>query len=70
MVADKLQAVVRELIAVRKAWNMSQDDLADLIGVKPGTLAKYETGLYQPRLSQLIAWANALGYDLTIRQRP
>ena len=69
MVADKLHSVVVELIAVRLAWNMTQADLADLIGVHKNTMTKYETGVYQPKLSHLIAWANALGYDLTIKQR-
>lgn len=45
----------------RKARNMSQADLAAIIGVKRSTLAMWESGANMPPTKYLVAVAEALG---------
>lgn len=45
---------------LRKAANMSQDDLAQVLGVNRATISKYETGAIEPSLAQLCKIANVL----------
>lgn len=45
---------------LRKSLNMSQDELADLIGANRVTISKYETGSYLPSVPALERLASAL----------
>lgn len=37
-----------EIIKIRKALNLTQQKLADLIGARQHTVARWETGLHKP----------------------
>lgn len=59
--ADTLGAKLRTL---RKAKNMTQDELAALIGVKRATISNYEINRRQPSLSDLKRLAEFFGVGL------
>lgn len=52
------------LIEIRKCNNMSQEELASIIGVTRQTLSKYETGESIPDIEKCSAIAKALGVAL------
>lgn len=49
---------------IRKEKGISQNDLADMIGVKRAVISKYETGTISPTIEQLNKIAEALGVDV------
>lgn len=52
------------LISLRKVNNLSQEELADRIGVTRQTLSKYETGESLPDIDKCMALANVFGVSL------
>ena len=52
------------LIALRKINNLSQEELADRIGVTRQTLSKYETGESLPDIDKCMALANVFEVSL------
>ncbi len=52
------------LIDLRRARDMSQDDLAQKIGVKAGQVSHFETGRRHPSLLVLKRLADALGTSM------
>lgn len=52
------------LVEIRKYNNMSQEELAELIGVTRQTLSKYETGESIPDIEKCNAIAKAVGITL------
>lgn len=49
--------------AARKAAGISQDELAQFLGVNRATISKYETGIIEPSFSQLAQIASYLEID-------
>ncbi len=58
-----LQAVVDELVLLRKERGWSQDKLAERSGVPRGTIANVERATHEPKRGNLRALAKALGAD-------
>lgn len=54
MFGDKLRAA-------RKAAKLTQEELAEKIGVKRSVISKYENGIIDPSISQVQSIADALG---------
>ncbi|MDD7403943.1 MAG: helix-turn-helix transcriptional regulator [Butyribacter sp.] len=52
------------LIELRKLANLSQEDVADKIGVSRQTLSKYETGESLPDIEKCMALAELFGVSL------
>lgn len=52
------------LIELRKYANLSQEELAEKIGVSRQTLSKYETGESLPDIERSMALANVFGVSL------
>lgn len=52
------------IIALRKLNNMSQEQLADLVGISRQTLSKYETGESIPDIEKCSAIANVFGVSI------
>lgn len=48
---------------IRKKLHISQDDLAQHLGVNRATVSKYETGVIEPSLTQISKIASFLGID-------
>lgn len=62
--ATQEESFVQRLIRIRKAKNMSQKELADLIGVSPRVMAYYETETERPPATKLVQLAKALKVSL------
>jgi transcriptional regulator with XRE-family HTH domain len=66
---DEFQ-MARLLILMRKASGLTQQELADLTGIKQPQLARLETGRHLPRLDTLATLAAQAGYELQIEFVP
>lgn len=67
--ADNHFELRRELVKMRLATGMTQKDVADFLGVQPQSVAKYERYDWDPRLSTLERYANAVGAVIETRVR-
>lgn len=54
----------QQIKKARQAKNLTQKQLASMLGVATGTIQQYELGKRQPRFEQLTAIADALGVNL------
>lgn len=48
----------------RKAAGITQEELAHILGINRATLSKYESGVIEPSISQLVSIASALNTSL------
>lgn len=58
------------LITARIEAGLTQRQLAELGGTSPATLAAYESGKREPRLSTLRRLLEAAGFELRLRYEP
>lgn len=63
MVENRLD-FLRELVERRIALGLTQAEIADLLGITPQAVSKYERYDWDPRLSTLERYANAVGVVL------
>jgi DNA-binding XRE family transcriptional regulator len=61
--------LARELLALRKTRNLTQDRLAELSGVGQSEISRIEAGGANPTVSTLAALAGPLGADLHLIER-
>ena len=59
-----------QVARLRTMRGLTQQQLADLIGTKQPSIARFEGGERDPRLSFLRRVANALGYRVEVRLVP
>ncbi|MDR3343418.1 MAG: helix-turn-helix transcriptional regulator [Treponema sp.] len=59
--------IIEEIIMARKERNLTQKDLAELIGTKQSNISRLESGNYNPSLEFLSKIAQAVGKELEIR---
>lgn len=57
---DEKKLIGQNIKQLRKKKGLLQEDLANLVGVKVGTISKYEQGDRTPGINQMIAIAEAL----------
>jgi DNA-binding XRE family transcriptional regulator len=58
--------LVREIIKARTDRNLSQEQLAELIGTKQTNISRLESGRYNPSMKMLRKVASAMGKKLEI----
>lgn len=58
--------LIAELVSERKRQKKTQQDIADITGILPSNLARFENGSRVPTLIVLQKYANALGKKLKI----
>ncbi len=58
--------VAREIIAARRAADMSQEELAKAIGTSQSRISKWERGEEMPRIHALFRIADATGTKLRV----
>ena len=58
-----------ELKKVRKSQRMSQRDMESRTGIRQSHLSRIENGLADPKLSQAIQMARAVGFELVLVPR-
>jgi ribosome-binding protein aMBF1 (putative translation factor) len=67
----ELFGLIAELVAERrKAWGVSQRELAELCGTTQSAIARVERGARPPRIDTLARIAAALDCELAIELRP
>jgi transcriptional regulator with XRE-family HTH domain len=64
MTDDEKRELGQKIKLARKQKGLSQEQLADLVGYKVGTISKYEQGYRTPDIGMLRRIAAALGCDL------
>lgn len=56
--------LVEQLKEARKALDMTQEDLAALVGTKKSNISRFESGRYNPSLDFVIKIAGSLGKQI------
>lgn len=59
--------LVRELIKARHELNLTQEQLAEMVGTKQSNISRLESGDYNPTIEFLSKVAHAMGKNLEIR---
>jgi predicted transcriptional regulator len=59
--------IIEEIITARQARNLTQKDLAELVGTRQSNISRLESGNYNPTLEFLNKIAKAIGKELEIR---
>ena len=59
--------IIEEIITVRQEKNLTQKELAELIGAKQSNISRLESGNYNPSLDFLNKIAQAMGKELEVR---
>jgi len=58
--------IIEEIITARKERNLTQKDLAELIGTKQSNISRLESGNYNPSIDFLNKIALAVGKELKV----
>lgn len=66
---DKEYELLEELSKLRKRRQLSQRELAEILGMKQPTLAKIEKGKNSPQLNTILNILDSLGYTLNIEKK-
>ena len=59
--------IISELVDERERQNLTQKDVADITGILPYNLARFETGTRVPTLTVLEKYASALDKHIEIK---
>ena len=59
--------IIEEIIMARKERNLTQKELAELIGTKQSNISRFESGNYNPTIDFLNKMAHAVGKQLDVR---
>jgi predicted transcriptional regulator len=59
--------IIEEIIMARHEKNLTQKDLAELVGTRQSNISRLESGNYNPTLEFLNKIARAIGKELEIR---
>lgn len=65
-----LKSTLRNLVAVRREKNITQEELGQRTGLSQASIAKIENSSSDPTWKQVVRIARALGYDLTSTLEP
>lgn len=61
--------IVAALTEIRQAWKYPVSRIAEKVGSTGRQLYKCEAGEADPKLSLLVKWADAMGYELVLRPK-
>ena len=64
---EKSSQIIKELVEERHRQKLTQQEIADLTGILPSNLARFETGTRIPTLVVLEKYAAALGKHIELR---
>ena len=59
--------LIEQIIIARKEKNLTQSDLAKLVGTQKSNISRFESGNYNPSLDFIIKIAQCLGKELKIQ---
>lgn len=63
---QQLRGIITQLVAKRRSDDITQNDLADRLGVVTASLAGWEAGRIRPTMDHSILWAAELGFRFSI----
>ena len=66
-VLSRSSETIRQLVEERHRQKMTQQEIADITGIKPSNMARFESGGRVPTLIVLEKYANALGKHIEIK---
>ena len=66
-VLSRSSETIRQLVEERHRQKMTQQEIADITGIKPSNMARFESGGRVPTLVVLEKYANALGKHIEIK---
>lgn len=58
--------IINEIVAVRKQNDMTQKEMADIVGIPQGNISRFESGKIVPTLDFIQNLATKLGYSINI----
>lgn len=58
--------IVKQYIAYRKLRKMTQEELANRMGIKRPNISRFETGEYNPTLDLLVKMAESMNLEINI----
>ena len=61
-----MENLVMNIRLLREAHNMTQEELAKLLGVKPPAISKWERGLAYPRMDNVARMAQIFGTTMDV----
>ena len=61
--------IIGELVEERHRQNMTQQEIADITGIRPSNLARFESGSRVPTLVVMKKYASALGKHVELKIR-
>lgn len=64
-----MNPLIAELRNARAARGLSKAKLARRAGVLRQELERWEAGRVRPNVDTFVAWANALGFDVLLREQ-
>lgn len=64
---EHAKQIIDELVAERHRQNMTQQEIANITGIMPSNLARFESGSRVPTLVVLQKYASALGKHIEIK---
>jgi len=67
---ERWRAIAEQVVAQRRARDLSQDELAQLCATTQSAIARIERGARPPRLDTLLRIASALDCELVVQLRP
>jgi len=67
---DRYAEIAAQLVEQRRKRDLSQQELAELVGTTQSAIARIERGERPPKVDTLLRIANALDCELEIRLRP
>lgn len=64
---DVRKDVISQYISCRKNLQMTQTDIANILGTKRPNITRFENGTYNPTLDFLVKVAESMGKELEIK---
>lgn len=61
-----MNPIIKLLREIRLERGMTQEELSQKLGKHVNQVTVWESGLTNPRLDSLLAWADALGYEFDL----
>mgnify|MGYP003302138890 FL=1 len=61
--------IIADIVQIRQSKGISQQELEKRTGIKQPVIARMEKGTTTPRLDTVIKIADALGHELTLKEK-
>jgi len=66
----KVNDLITTLVKIGNTYGLNREELAEFVGYSKPVVARWHRQPALMKLGEFIDWANALGYDVTLRKFP